>query len=352
MPKAPSTISEIDLSGEWSQTGSGENWIIYNNNTNDGKIVIFATYENLSNLASCKTWYGDGTFNVAPPLFTQLYSIHGTYLGRTVPLVYCLLPKKSKEVYLMAFNAIKSKLLENDLTIEVETFRFDFETASHKAAKEVFPESKVECCFFHFGQANWRHVAGLGFRQRYIEDVDFALKVRMVTALAFMPECSIRDGFQQVSAIMPEEFGEFLEYFAKTYVGRYTVISRPGETMRLGWKDGKFPPSTWSVYERVLSDDPRTNNFLEGWHNRFASIVGVSHPDIYKFIVSLKSEQARCEMIRRAALIGEDISVPRKSSITKNKRIFSIVSTFAERTEGKHFLDYLEGLAHNFTYHI
>ena len=44
---------------------------------------------------------------------------------------------------------------------------------------------------------------------------------------------------------------------------------------------------------RVLVGDPRTNNFLEGWHNRFAGAVGVAHPDICKFINSLKSERAR-----------------------------------------------------------
>ena len=70
--------------------------------------------------------------------------------------------------------------------------------------------------------------------------------------------------------------------------------------------------ATWSVYERVPVDDPRTNNFLEGWHNRFASVLGVAHPDIYKFIKSLKSEQARGKMIRRAALTGDDMTAPRR----------------------------------------
>ena len=121
---------------------------------------------------------------------------------------------------------------------------------------------------------------------------------------------------------------------------------------RLGWKDAKFAPSTWSVYERVLVEDPRTNNFLEGWHNRFANVVGVAHPDIYRFIKSLRSEQARCEMIRRAALIGEDITAPRKKSVKLNKRIYQIVSSYEERTAGEHFLEYLEGLAHNFTYSL
>ena len=74
-------------------------------------------------------------------------------------------------------------MLELGLTVDLEIFCFDFETASHKAAKEVFPRIEIEFCFFHFGQANWRNVVSLGFRQRYIEDLDFALKVRMVTAL-------------------------------------------------------------------------------------------------------------------------------------------------------------------------
>ena len=85
-------------------------------------------------------------------------------------------------------------------------------------------------------------------------------------------------------------------------------------------------------------------------HNRFANVVGVAHPDIYRFIKSLRSEQARCEMIRRAALIGEDITAPRKKSVKLNKRIYQIVSSYEERTAGEHFLEYLEGLLHNFTY--
>ena len=36
MQKAPSSISEIDLSGQWSLTNTGESWIIYDsNNDND-----------------------------------------------------------------------------------------------------------------------------------------------------------------------------------------------------------------------------------------------------------------------------------------------------------------------------
>ena len=54
----------------------------------------------------------------------------------------------SKDVYVEAFTALKSKMLELGLTVDLEIFRFAFETASHKAAKEVFPGIEIECCFF------------------------------------------------------------------------------------------------------------------------------------------------------------------------------------------------------------
>ena len=86
-----------------------------------------------------------------------------------------------------------------------------YETASHKAAKEVFPGIEIECCCFFFGQANWRNVVSLGFPQRCIEDLDFTLKVRMVTALAFMPADRIYRGFLEVSMIMPKEFQDLFK---------------------------------------------------------------------------------------------------------------------------------------------
>ena len=89
----------------------------------------------------------------------------------------------------------------------------------------------VVVVFFHFGQANWRNVVSLGFRQRYIEDLDFALKVCMVTALVFMPADKIYKGFQEVSMIMPEEFQYFLKCFEKTYVGMPKVVPFLGKAL-------------------------------------------------------------------------------------------------------------------------
>ena len=92
--------------------------------------------------------------------------------------------------------------------------------------------------------------------------------------------------------------------------GSFQTEKLPGSGfgMRLVCKEARFPPKIWSVYDRVINQDHRTNNFLEGWHRRFSSIVDVQHPDIYKFLSKLTGEQAHTEISRREILRGEDPS--------------------------------------------
>ena len=44
-----------------------------------------------------------------------------------------------------------------------------------------------------------------------------------------------------------------------------------------------FPRNCGLVYERVLNDEPRTTNMLEGWHRRFSTVLTKHHPNIYDF---------------------------------------------------------------------
>ena len=40
----------------------------------------------------------------------------------------------------------------------------------------------------------------------------------------------------------------------------------------------------------------RTNNHIEGWHNRLNKIVGKAHPNIYELVETFKKEQASVEV--------------------------------------------------------
>ena len=112
-----------------------------------------------------------------------------------------------------------------------------------------------------------------------------------------------------------------------------------------------FPPPIWSVYERTLGSEPRTTNFLEGWHRHISSILGQAHPNIWKFLEFLKGEQSNTELRKQALLRGESLSKKSSKAVSREKRLQKIVTEFQMKTNNGHTcMAYLEGLAHKITY--
>ena len=164
LPPLPKNASELEVDGKWLETSNEDDWLIFDECVEGERVLIYPSAQNLLHLSCSKTWYGDVTFSVIPPFFKQLYTIHGEYLGSIFPMVFCLLPKKSSATYTAVFSIIKDKMESLGLNIEIQTFRSDFETAAYSSMKSLFPQLSIECCFFHFGQANWRKIAELGLR--------------------------------------------------------------------------------------------------------------------------------------------------------------------------------------------
>ena len=169
------------------------------------------------------------------------------------------------------------------------------------------------------------------------------------------------DYFRLLSGTVPEDTPpsvvEFVEYMADTYVGREVyettesnenqdLVIRIRRTPR--WKKPKFAPKLWSVYERVLNDEPRTTNILEGWHRRFGTLVARHHPNIYDFIGCLRSEQARTDTVISKLLMGEPPAKMRKVEKAKTLRLMNIVARFEEREP----IEYLRGIAYNVKYNV
>lgn len=81
---------------------------------NDGtedRILAFATVQFLRFMCESKKLFMDGTFYTSPPVFTQMYTIHGYYMDKQViPMIYAFLPNKSKETYLRLFTLIRQKV--------------------------------------------------------------------------------------------------------------------------------------------------------------------------------------------------------------------------------------------------
>lgn len=69
----------------------------------------------------------------------------------------------------------------------------------------MFPRATVNSCFFHFSQAIYRRIQAEGLQQLYSQDQEFAMKARMLAAIAFVPEDDVDAAFHQLPADLPEE---------------------------------------------------------------------------------------------------------------------------------------------------
>ena len=45
------------------------------------------------------------------------------------------------------------------------------------------------------------------------------------------------------------------------------------------------------------TDGPRTNNHLEGWHNRLKQVIGKPHPNIFECVEIFHREQMATELL-------------------------------------------------------
>ena len=118
-------------------------------------------------------------------------------MEQVLPLVYCLLPKRTKRHIPKCSMPLSEKAKECVLELKVKKFRIDFEQTVITVAQEVLESiEQIELCFFHFSQANFRKVITEGLKVRYTEDEDFGVKCRMITAPAFVPEPDVRPAFK------------------------------------------------------------------------------------------------------------------------------------------------------------
>ena len=100
------------------------------------------------------------------------------------------------------------------------TVMTDAERAAINAFQAVFPLKRSQICFFHHSQSVWRKTQALGLAGQYNEDAEFALKIRSLSALAFLPEHEVEECLREVAGSLPDEALPLVDYFESTYIGR------------------------------------------------------------------------------------------------------------------------------------
>jgi len=83
--------------------GVNETFLLDDTGPGLDRILIFGRLSSLDILERSKIWFCDGTFKIAPPLFTQVYVILAREIGGVHPFIYALLPNKQATTYQQVF---------------------------------------------------------------------------------------------------------------------------------------------------------------------------------------------------------------------------------------------------------
>lgn len=300
----------------------------------DDRILIFGRTSHVNWSHEMDRLYVDGTFSIAPSLFAQIYVVLAERGGYVHPVLYCLLPNKRGATYERMFRAIRDIWPQ----LNPSSVSMDFELAAINAATVIFPNSEIFGCLYHLTSNMKKKLCTEGLHQRYSTDPQFALAARMIVALAFIPVTDLDDAMDALSTWneFPEELRPVIEWFEDTYMGR---LLRSGRR-----RPATYPSAMWSVHERTLNDEARTNNHAEAAHRRLQAELGVEHPTLWKFIDGLRSVQKGRDLFMEQYLRGEAPPNKRRKYVEADKRIKRIVQSYAERTK----LEYLKGVSHNF----
>ncbi|CAF3857569.1 unnamed protein product [Rotaria sordida] len=317
-PSVPESINEFVLEGKWRMSLDNQDFIIIDHH--NPRFITFGTAQSLQDLCAADHLFMDGTFKSCPSVFGQLYTIHidSSASNGTVPVLYSFLPKKTKSIYTLLFNELRTITLQHDLVLNLKFITIDFEKGAIAALKNVFPNSKIKGCNFHYNQCIFRKIQEIGLQQDYYNssnDDPTSVKrlVQETGALAFMPIqevnelwCKIMDKFEHIPRSQ-----DFFDYFTETWI-----------------KNGcLFPRCLWNYYK---FNGARTNNGCEGWHHRLNSNINSSNPNLYQVIDELKRDYAfNMATIKQ---LTSSTSKPRRNPkfVHRNQRIIDLMNRYEE----------------------
>ena len=129
---------------------------------------------------------------------------------------------------------------------------------------------------FHLSKNVYKRVQDEGMPQLYMNDEEFHTNIRMISALSFVPTADTIQAFDALSYHAGNQEQVVLDYFESYYKCELQRCLAP-----------RFPHVMWNMSLRVQNELPRTNNVLEGWHNRFTSSFQQRHAQIWELIEKL-----------------------------------------------------------------
>ncbi|CAM4848318.1 unnamed protein product [Rotaria magnacalcarata] len=292
VPTLPTSI-DFDVPLQFTVTVDKEPFLICDLKQNGTrKFILFANERQLGLLFNSELLFMDGTFDVSPAQFKQLYTIHAI--------------KHDQE--------LKSIAAKMNLRFDPKMIMSDFETGLIRAIQQEFPQAEHRGCAFHHMQAMYRHVGHCGLTAVYKEEGVPRDVLRRLFSLCLMPKDTIEGHYQRllvsIKKYKPKNIREKLVEFFTYYHDQW--LAKVGVDM--------FCVSDLRI---------RTNNECETFHHALAKKVNQHHPSIWRLITCL-SQQEFAQYHRILAAAGDQPQKRRcsKSSVKIQNRIDTLHDLF------------------------
>lgn len=229
--------------------------------------LIFGVPSLMEEMQSKGELHLDGTFKVVPKLAYQLLSIGFVAHDNFIPAVHILMTKKTQKLYVSVFESIKEMMpnLSPNLII------MNFESAMIAAVSQVFPETEIQGCFFHFAQAVLRKFRSLGLHGFFTRTLEARRFLRLNLSLAMLPAEYIPDAID-------------VHLNPSSLVSDATPTERDLLSNAHAYMVQQWRPKALIV--SVFGCPRRTNNSMESMHAVMLKRFG-THPTFWKFCNSL-----------------------------------------------------------------
>lgn len=275
LPANPTNLQEVHefLETMDLKTKRGEDFLLINDQQKN--IVIFSCHTNILFLKEVDTLYMDGTFKYSARFFMQLFTIHALKNGHYIPLVFCLLPSKTTEIYAHTFRLIVDKCSTLGVQLLPQYITTDFEKSIVNAINEIWPQTQIIGCRFHLTQAWYRQIQKLGLATVYQNKSSEVGKwLRHTFGLLFLDpkevfECFI-DNFM-ADCLTDDQVGKYSDYLIDNYMT----------------ENCDYPPILWASTSSSLR---RTTNNCESFHSKFNQSFYKESPSINTLVTVLINE--------------------------------------------------------------
>lgn len=111
--------------------------------------------------SKCSQLFFDATYKSCPKTMYQLFNIAGYFedTDGLIPLMVIPMSNKNQRLYTIILNEVVRILrtFNIDLTKITNEFMPYFEIGLRNSIKEVFPNSILDGCFFHYTKLLWKH---------------------------------------------------------------------------------------------------------------------------------------------------------------------------------------------------